>query len=104
VVARRTGLSADVLRAWEKRYGMLKPARASGGRRLYSDADIEYLRLLRRATAAAPRNGIILLAFADAAADAGAPEVAAPLRARAAALLPHEIVVGFGPRPQRASP
>jgi DNA-binding transcriptional MerR regulator/methylmalonyl-CoA mutase cobalamin-binding subunit len=52
VVARRTGLSADVLRAWEKRYGILKPARSDGGRRLYADDDVEYLRLLRRATAA----------------------------------------------------
>jgi DNA-binding transcriptional MerR regulator len=52
VVARRTGLSADVLRAWEKRYGILHPARSDGGRRLYSDDDIEYLRLLRRATGA----------------------------------------------------
>jgi DNA-binding transcriptional MerR regulator/methylmalonyl-CoA mutase cobalamin-binding subunit len=52
VVARRTGLSADVLRAWEKRYGILQPARSDGGRRLYSDDDIEYLRLLRRATGA----------------------------------------------------
>ncbi len=31
---RRTGLSADVLRAWEKRYGILKPARSGGARRL----------------------------------------------------------------------
>jgi methylmalonyl-CoA mutase cobalamin-binding subunit len=52
VVARRTGLSADVLRAWEKRYGILRPSRSAGGRRLYSDDDIEYLRLLRRATRA----------------------------------------------------
>jgi len=56
-VARRTGLSADVLRAWEKRYGILKPARSSGGRRLYSDEDIDYLRLLRRATGAGRNVG-----------------------------------------------
>jgi DNA-binding transcriptional MerR regulator/methylmalonyl-CoA mutase cobalamin-binding subunit len=52
VVTRRTGLSADLLRAWEKRYEVVKPARSSGGRRLYSDADIERLRLLYRATLA----------------------------------------------------
>jgi len=57
VVARRTGLSADVLRAWEKRYGILKPARSGGGRRLYADDDIEYLRLLRRATSAGRNVG-----------------------------------------------
>jgi len=46
-----------VLRAWEKRYGVLRPARSEGGRRLYSDDDIEYLRLLRRATAAGRNVG-----------------------------------------------
>jgi len=60
VVARRTGLSADVLRAWEKRYGVLKPARSSSGRRLYSDDDIEYLRLLRRATGAGRNVGALV--------------------------------------------
>src|SRR5688500_9131976 len=52
VVTRRTGLNADLLRVWEKRYDVVKPARSSGGRRLYSDADIERLRLLYRATLA----------------------------------------------------
>jgi methanogenic corrinoid protein MtbC1 len=49
VVVRRTGLSADVLRAWERRYGVVEPARTATGRRLYSDDDIERLRLLHRA-------------------------------------------------------
>jgi DNA-binding transcriptional MerR regulator/methylmalonyl-CoA mutase cobalamin-binding subunit len=52
VVARRTGLSSDVLRAWERRYGLVHPERTSSGRRLYSDADVERLALLRRATQA----------------------------------------------------
>ncbi len=50
VVTRRTGLTADVLRAWEKRYGAVEPERSPGGQRLYSDDDIERLTLLRRAT------------------------------------------------------
>ncbi len=50
VVARRTGLTPDVLRAWERRYGLVHPERASSGRRLYSDADVRRLALLRRAT------------------------------------------------------
>lgn len=50
VVARRTGLSVDVIRAWERRYGVVEPVRSDSGRRLYSDADIERLRLLARAT------------------------------------------------------
>lgn len=50
VVIRRTGLSPDLLRAWERRYGVVAPSRSDGGQRLYSDADIERLTLLRRAT------------------------------------------------------
>ena len=66
VVARRTGLTADVLRAWEKRYGVLKPARSDSGRRLYSDDDVEYLRLLRRATTAGRSVGqLVGLSRAD---------------------------------------
>jgi DNA-binding transcriptional MerR regulator len=52
VVARRTGLSADVIRAWEKRYAVVTPARTAAGRRLYADADVERLRLIARATVA----------------------------------------------------
>ena len=52
VVTRRTGLSADLVRAWERRYKVVKPSRSEGGQRLYSDADIERLRLLYRATLA----------------------------------------------------
>src|SRR5579862_6510920 len=52
VVTRRTGLSADLLRAWERRYDVVTPTRSDGGRRLYSDPDIERLRLLYRATLA----------------------------------------------------
>jgi DNA-binding transcriptional MerR regulator/methylmalonyl-CoA mutase cobalamin-binding subunit len=50
VVARRTGLGTDVIRVWERRYGAVEPARDSAGRRLYTDADINRLLLLRRAT------------------------------------------------------
>lgn len=50
VVVRRTGLSADVIRAWEKRHAVVTPTRAANGRRLYSDADVERLRLLAAAT------------------------------------------------------
>ncbi|MET0398493.1 MAG: cobalamin-dependent protein [Longimicrobiaceae bacterium] len=50
VVADRTGLSLDVLRVWERRYSVVAPGRADDGQRLYSDADVDRLRLLRRAT------------------------------------------------------
>lgn len=57
VVSRRTGVTQDSLRAWEKRYGAVEPRRAPGGRRLYTDADVERLILLRRATDAGRRIG-----------------------------------------------
>ena len=50
VAAERTGLTPDVLRVWERRYGAVNPARSPGRQRFYSDADIERLRLLRLAT------------------------------------------------------
>lgn len=57
VVARRTGLTADVIRVWERRYKVVNPKRASNSRRLYSDEDVEKLNLLRRATSAGRRIG-----------------------------------------------
>ncbi|MCM3556680.1 MULTISPECIES: MerR family transcriptional regulator [Janibacter] len=38
-LARRTGLSVDVLRAWERRFGLFQPQRTSSGYRLYSERD-----------------------------------------------------------------
>ena len=49
VAARRTQLSADVIRAWERRYGAVIAKRSPTGRRLYSDADIDRLKLLNQA-------------------------------------------------------
>src|SRR5512142_262247 len=39
--ARRVGVSAALLRAWERRYGLLEPVRSSGGFRLYTAEDAE---------------------------------------------------------------
>jgi DNA-binding transcriptional MerR regulator/methylmalonyl-CoA mutase cobalamin-binding subunit len=50
VVAERTGLSQDVLRIWERRYGAVQPQRGPDGKRLYSDADIDRLGLMHAAT------------------------------------------------------
>src|SRR5262249_43016563 len=49
IVSRLTGLTADVVRVWERRYEAIKPQRSEGGSRLYSDADIARLRKLRQA-------------------------------------------------------
>jgi DNA-binding transcriptional MerR regulator/methylmalonyl-CoA mutase cobalamin-binding subunit len=38
-LARRSGVSADLLRAWERRYALLEPTRTAGGYRLYSAQD-----------------------------------------------------------------
>ena len=48
-VTKLTGLSIDVVRVWERRYGAVRPARSAGGTRLYSDADVLRLRRLRQA-------------------------------------------------------
>lgn len=46
VVARRTGLSPAVLRAWERRHQVVEPSRSKGGQRLYSDLDVRRLSLI----------------------------------------------------------
>jgi DNA-binding transcriptional MerR regulator len=45
-LARRTGLSVDVLRVWERRYGLLSPRRSAGGFRLYSSRDEDTVRAM----------------------------------------------------------
>ena len=47
-LSRRTGVSVELLRAWEKRYGLLEPGRSGGGFRLYSDADVERVQSMQR--------------------------------------------------------
>jgi DNA-binding transcriptional MerR regulator/methylmalonyl-CoA mutase cobalamin-binding subunit len=47
VVSRRTGLTPELLRAWERRYQAVLPTRSPGNRRFYSDSDIDRLLLLR---------------------------------------------------------
>lgn len=43
-VALRTGVNPVTLRAWERRYGLVRPRRTASGHRLYSEADIEHIR------------------------------------------------------------
>lgn len=58
-VESRTGLSAHTIRAWEKRYGAVEPARTEGGHRLYSEAQVRRLRLLHELTEHGHRIGSI---------------------------------------------
>jgi DNA-binding transcriptional MerR regulator/methylmalonyl-CoA mutase cobalamin-binding subunit len=46
-LSRRTGVSPELLRAWELRYGLLEPSRTVGRFRLYSEADIALVRRMR---------------------------------------------------------
>ena len=46
-LSRRTGVRAETIRAWERRYGLIEPARSAGGFRLYSPADEERLHAMR---------------------------------------------------------
>ncbi|MCU6668315.1 MerR family transcriptional regulator [Enterobacteriaceae bacterium H4N4] len=39
--ARLSGITATTLRAWQRRYGLLKPQRTEGGHRLYSEEDVQ---------------------------------------------------------------
>jgi DNA-binding transcriptional MerR regulator/methylmalonyl-CoA mutase cobalamin-binding subunit len=60
-VSRLTGLSPDLIRAWEKRYGVVAPVRGSRGARLYSRDDIDHLRSLARAVAGGRAIGDVAL-------------------------------------------
>jgi len=84
VVARRTGLTQLVLRAWERRYGVVLPGRTDTGRRRYSDLDIERLTLLRVLTAADHRIGEVanlpLVELRALVADLGPGSMPAPVR------------------------
>jgi MerR family transcriptional regulator, light-induced transcriptional regulator len=81
-LARRTGVAAELLRAWERRYGLLTPTRSSGGYRLYSSDDVLRVGRMRqllasglsaaeaaRATLASPAPAATPAAPADAGAD-----------------------------------
>jgi DNA-binding transcriptional MerR regulator len=46
-LSRRTGVSPELLRAWEHRYGLLRPLRSEGGFRLYSPQDERRVAVMR---------------------------------------------------------
>lgn len=47
-LSRRHDVSPDLLRVWERRYGLLRPERSAGGFRLYTAEDDERVRAMRR--------------------------------------------------------
>ncbi len=46
-LSRRSGVSPELLRAWERRYGLLKPGRSEGGLRLYTEGDLVRVRAMQ---------------------------------------------------------
>ena len=83
VVTQKTGLSPDLLRAWEKRHRVVRPRRSAGGQRLYSDEDIDRLKHLHRAVLAGhsigqvarlDRDALVRLVEGD---SSGAPAIGA---------------------------
>jgi len=81
-VERETGLSKDVLRMWERRYGFPKPGRDDHGERQYAPADVGKLRAMKRLMDIGVRPGkIVKLALTElnAMADARTPTRQDPL-------------------------
>jgi MerR family transcriptional regulator, light-induced transcriptional regulator len=63
-LSRRSGVSPELLRAWERRYGLLRPVRSEGGFRLYSAQDERRVAVMRghveRGLSAAEAAGLAL--------------------------------------------
>lgn len=47
-LSRRVGVSPELLRAWETRYGLIRPERTPGGLRLFTEEDERRVQLMRR--------------------------------------------------------
>jgi MerR family transcriptional regulator, light-induced transcriptional regulator len=80
-LARRTGISPELLRAWERRYGLPRPARSQGGYRLYTAADEARIRRMQDhlAHGVAAAEAARLAVDAEAAEqDTGIPQPAVP--------------------------
>ncbi|HOY22412.1 MAG TPA: MerR family transcriptional regulator [Cellvibrio sp.] len=46
-ISRLTGVNSVTLRAWERRYGLIKPLRTNKGHRLYSCDDVELIKTIQ---------------------------------------------------------
>jgi DNA-binding transcriptional MerR regulator len=85
-LSRRVGVSPELLRAWERRYGLLQPERSGGGFRLYSSADEQRVRLMQEHLehgVSAAEAARLALAGEGPAPEADPDPVASPTRARA---------------------
>ena len=57
--ARLAGVPSETVRIWERRYGLLDPARSAGGHRLYDERDVEILRAVKTLVDAGMRVGTV---------------------------------------------
>lgn len=73
-LSRRAGISPELLRAWERRYGLLRPIRTPGGFRLYSSDDEQRIRRMQTHLA----DGLSAAEAARLAADAAEPTAQTP--------------------------
>jgi MerR family transcriptional regulator, light-induced transcriptional regulator len=81
-LSKRSGVSPDLLRAWERRYGLLRPVRSAGGLRLYTPADVERVRVMRQHLA----DGLAASEAAALASRTGVDDAAAPMALRPEAM------------------
>jgi len=58
-ICSETGLSADVVRVWERRYGFPVPVRLPSGHRRYQQRDLHRLRLMAEAVAQGHRPSLV---------------------------------------------
>ena len=58
-VSQMSGVSTHCIRAWEKRYGAIKPLRSDNGRRLYSDQELKRLMILGKLSVTGHNIGTI---------------------------------------------
>jgi MerR family transcriptional regulator, light-induced transcriptional regulator len=77
-LSKRSGVSPELLRAWERRYGLLRPVRSAGGLRLYTPADVERVRVMRQHLA----DGLAASEAAALASTTGLDDEAAPMALR----------------------
>jgi MerR family transcriptional regulator, light-induced transcriptional regulator len=77
-LSKRSGVSPELLRAWERRYGLLRPVRSAGGLRLYTPADVERVRVMRQHLA----DGLAAAEAAALALRAGVGDAATPMALR----------------------
>jgi len=81
-LSQRTGVAPALLRAWERRYGLLHPGRSDGGFRLYGDGDVDRVRRAQQLIAggvSAAEAARLVLADADVEDDLDTPLASTPL-------------------------